>query len=294
MTRVLVLGATGMLGNAMLRVLADDSRLEVIGAARSAGRVAFLPERVRGSVRAGVDVERDDALDALWASSTPDVVINCVGQVKQIVNDDDPLPPLTLNAVLPHRLARRCRASGGRLVHISTDCVFAGTRGGYRESDVPDATDLYGVSKRLGEVAAPHVTLRTSIIGHELGGSAHGLLEWFLSQRGGVNGFRRAVFSGLPTDELARVVRDHVLPRAGLAGLYHVAGPSISKLDLLQLVAREYAATNPITPTDAPVIDRSLDASRFRDVTGYVAPDWPTLVGRMREFHQQGNQHVRR
>ncbi|MCE2945414.1 MAG: SDR family oxidoreductase [Xanthomonadaceae bacterium] len=283
--RVLVLGATGMLGNAVLRLFADSPEFEVQGSARGAGGVARLREDLRGKVHTGVDVENPDMLARLLARVRPQVVINAVGLVKQLAEADDPLAALPINALLPHRLARLCSLAGCRLVHISTDCVFLGARGGYTETDTPDAIDLYGRSKLLGEVTdQPHVvTLRTSIIGHELS-SAHGLVGWFLAQHGGVRGYRRAVFSGLPTVELARVVRDHVLPRPALHGLWHVSAAPIDKLSLLRLVAERYGHRVDIDPDDRVVIDRSLDSSRFRAETGWTPPDWPELIRRMHAF----------
>jgi dTDP-4-dehydrorhamnose reductase len=169
-------------------------------------------------------------------------------------------------------------------VHISTDCVFSGAKGMYVESDFPDADDLYGRSKYLGEVDYPHaVTLRTSIIGHELDG-ARSLLCWFLAQGGSVRGFTKAVFSGLPTVELARVVRDFVLPHPELHGLYHVSAAPINKYDLLKLVAQAYGKSIEITPHDQLVIDRSLDSTRFKAATGYAPPSWPELVRTMHAF----------
>jgi dTDP-4-dehydrorhamnose reductase len=282
--RILVLGATGMLGNALLRFLADSPGLAVSGSARSAAAVARLREDLRPRVVTGVDVLQPDELLRLLERTRPHVVINAVGLVKQLAEADDPLAAIPINALLPHRLARLCSLTGARLVHVSTDCVFAGTCGGYREADAPDATDLYGRSKLLGEVGAPHgVTLRTSIIGHELG-SAQGLVGWFLSRQGTVSGYTRAVFSGLPTVELARVIRDHVLPRPELQGLYHVAAAPIAKYELLRLVAEQYQHPVEIRPDDRVAIDRSLEASRFSQATGYVAPGWGELVRRMHAF----------
>lgn len=284
-TRLLVLGATGMLGNAMLRLFADSPGFEAHGSARSASGVARLRPDLQGRVITGIDVENGDALAGLLARVRPQVVINAVGLVKQLAEADDPLAALPINALLPHRLARLCALAGARLVHVGTDCVFAGTKGGHVESDAPDAQDLYGRSKLLGEVTgAPHaITLRTSIIGHELA-SAHGLVGWFLAQRGRVRGYARAVFSGLPTVELARVVRDEVLPRPQLSGLYHVSAAPIDKLTLLRLVAERYGHAIEIEPDERVVIDRSLDSSRFRAATGWTPPDWPELVRRMHEF----------
>lgn len=275
-----------MLGNAMLRVFADSPGYATFGSARSRG-AAFqrLPEKVRAQIIAGVHVEDHDALVKLFDTVRPDVVVNCIGLVKQLSDAEDALVAIPINSLLPHRLARLCNLIGARLVHVSTDCVFAGTRGTYVESDAPDAPDLYGRSKLLGEVSAPNaVTLRTSIIGHELA-SEHGLIGWFLSTQGTVAGFNRAVFSGLPTVELALVVRDHVLPAAGLQGLYHVSADPISKYELLRLVAAAYGHPVVIAPDDRLVIDRSLDSTRFRELTGYIPPSWPELVRRMHEFH---------
>lgn len=282
--KILILGASGMLGNAMMRVMAESGEHDVWGTARAGAVKRHFPAQLGERILAGVDVENADVLARVFAEVRPEVVINCIGLVKQLTEADDPLMALPINAMLPHRLARLCDLIGARLVHVSTDCVFNGAKGGYRESDPSDAEDLYGKSKFLGEVAYPHtITLRTSIIGHELA-SAHGLVGWFLEQEGSVKGYRRAIFSGLPTVELSRIVRDAVLPRPDLFGLYHVAAAPITKYELLKLVAGAWGKMIEIEPDDRVVIDRSLDATRFREATGYVAPSWPELVARMRDF----------
>jgi dTDP-4-dehydrorhamnose reductase len=231
-----------------------------------------------------VDAEQPDSLASALAEHRPDVVINCVGLVKQLAKAEAPLSALPINALLPHRLSTLCSLLGARLVHFSTDCVFSGTRGAYLESDAPDAQDLYGRSKLLGEVDAPHaVTLRTSIIGHELRG-AHSLIGWFLAQGGPVSGYTRAVFSGLPTVTMARLVRDYVLPHPNLHGLYHVSAAPIDKDALLRLVAAAYDKQIEILPDAKVAIDRSLDSTRFRKATGFAPAPWPDLVAEMREF----------
>jgi len=284
-SRVLVLGASGMLGNAVLRLFAGSEGFDARGTVRSSASARLLPQELRGRLEAGVDVENPDSLAGVLARVRPQVVINCVGVVKQLAEADDPLAAIPINALLPHRLARLCAVADARLVHVSTDCVFSGTRGLYTEADFPDANDLYGRSKYLGEVDYPHaVTVRTSIIGHELD-SAHGLVGWFLSQSGPVRGFRRAVFSGLPTVELARVIRDHVLPRPELRGVHHVSAEPINKYELLKLVAEAYGKSIEIQPDDRLVIDRSLDSRRFRELTGYAPRSWPELVRSMHQFH---------
>jgi dTDP-4-dehydrorhamnose reductase len=224
-----------------------------------------------------------DRLVRLFDEVRPEVVINCIGLVKQLEEANDPIQALSINALLPHRVARLCALVGARLIHVSTDCVFSGRKGGYAETDTPDAEDLYGRSKLLGEVDYPSITLRTSIIGHELN-SAHGLIGWFLAQKSGVKGYSRAIFSGLPTCELARVVRDFVIPRPELHGLYQVAAAPISKYELLRLVNQQYGKDLSIAPDEALKIDRSLDGSRFRAATGYLASSWPDLVAQMHAF----------
>lgn len=283
--KVLVLGATGMFGSAMTRVLAEREGLAVIALSRATDAGRWFADDIRARFHGGLDVENFENLAGVFATHAPDAVVNCIGVVKQLAAASDVLSAVPINALLPHRLAQLCGMTGARLVHVSTDCVFSGRTGGYRESDTPDATDLYGTSKRWGEVLdAPHaVTLRTSIVGPELA-SARSLLGWFLAQSGSVRGFRRAIFSGLPTVELARVVRDLVLPDPDLRGLYHVSAQPIDKDTLLRLFATTYGRTIEIVPDDALVIDRSLDSSRFRAATGYAPADWPTLVADMHRF----------
>jgi dTDP-4-dehydrorhamnose reductase len=282
---IMVLGASGMLGHAVVRVLVErNSPTEIVAVARSMDIRVRFPEARDIGMLSGVDIENPDALVAALERARPTTVINCVGVVKQRDDSDNPLVALPINSIFPHRLWRMCRLVGAKLIHISTDCVFDGERGGYAENDVPNAKDLYGRSKLLGEVIGPGaVTLRTSIIGHELRG-AHGLIEWFLAQQSPVRGFRNAVFSGLPTVELAKIIRDCVLGRPNLEGLYHVAAAPISKFDLLSMVSNVYGKKIEIIPYDDYHIDRSLDGSKFSQATGYIAPGWRDLVELMYRY----------
>jgi dTDP-4-dehydrorhamnose reductase len=283
--KILVLGVTGMLGNVMFKYLSRNDRYDVYGSARSESARRNFDHELAGRIVTGVDVENQDSLVRLFESVKPEVVINCVGLIKQLAAADDPLAAIPINAMLPHRLAALCGVAGARLVHVSTDCVFSGQKGNYVESDPSDAKDLYGRSKYLGETRDAHtITLRTSIIGPELNGGAHALLGWFLSQEGMVSGYTRAIFSGLPTVELAKVVGDVVIPRPELFGLYHVAAQPISKFDLLTLIAEIYGKEIEIKAVDEPAIDRSLDAGRFNAATGYAAPEWRELISNMLNF----------
>ena len=284
--RLLVLGASGMLGNAVFRWFASDPAFMVYGSVRSLGVVRNLQGKVgNAQFIPGVDVESLDSLTRLFAQVQPDVVINCVGIVKQLSEAEDPLVAIPINALLPHRLARLAAVRGARLVHLSTDCVFSGKKGDYRESDIPDAYDIYGRSKLLGEVDYPNaITLRTSIIGHELSG-ARSLINWFLQQETPVKGYKNAVFSGLPTVEIARIIKEFVIPNPRLHGLYHLSAEPINKFDLLNIVAKIYEKEIDIQSDESFVIDRSLNSDIFRSATGFKPEPWEELVNRMHAFH---------
>ncbi|GAB5351840.1 hypothetical protein TMRH483_00419 [Qipengyuania sp. 483] len=276
-----------MLGNAVFRLFAEDRRLLTTGTLRSPAKASHFTADQREKLLSDVDVTQDSALISAFASVQPTTVINCVGIIKQHKSAADPLTALTINAMLPHRLAKLCAATGARLIHMSTDCVFSGRKGDYREGDFADAEDLYGRTKYLGETNYPHtVTLRTSIIGHELE-STYSLVDWFLSQYGPVKGYQKAIFSGLPTIVVARIIRDLVIGNPKLIGVYHLSAEPISKYDLLSLVADIYGKQVSIVPDQAVDIDRSLNSERFRKATGYVAPPWPELVNLMYQDHKQ-------
>lgn len=275
--RVLVLGATGMLGHTLMRELHDAPALDVRGAVRGTGAVGLPPEVVE-RITTGVDVRDPGRVGRLVDEVRPDVVVNCVGVIKQRPEVQDAVHTITVNALFPHLLAQECDHRGVRLVHVSTDCVFSGDRGGYVETDVPDPPDLYGRSKLLGEVhRPPALTLRTSIIGHELTGH-RSLVDWFLSQQTVVSGYTKAIYSGVTTVEFARLLRSVVLPREDLTGLYHVAATPISKYELLKLVATAYGWAGRIVGHDDFVCDRSMSAEALAQATGYRPPSWPDMI----------------
>ncbi|MCJ7610348.1 SDR family oxidoreductase, partial [Candidatus Bathyarchaeota archaeon] len=212
----------------------------------------------------------------------PAAVINCVGVVKQLPAAKDALLSIAINALFPHQLAQLCRAAGSRLIHISTDCVFSGCKGNYSESDVADAEDLYGRTKLLGEVTHDGcLTLRTSMIGRELG-APHGLVEWFLSQKGkAIHGYRCAIFSGFTTIALAEIIAQITTDHPDMQGVWHVASEPTSKFDLLSLLKEKYALNIQIEPDDTVATDRSLNADRFARATGFVPPSWADMIEQM-------------
>lgn len=281
--KVLVLGITGMLGSSVFNALSRDERYNVMGTLRNAEALKYFDEAQHSNILTNVDVLDTEQLLDVFIKVKPNVVINCVGLIKQFSSSKDPMVTIPLNSILPHRLVKLCQLSNSRLVHISTDCVFSGLKGSYVESDLSDANDLYGKSKFIGEVVdSPNaITLRTSIIGHELN-SKNSLVDWFLSQEGMAKGYSKAIFSGLPTVELATVIKDYVLPNNDVYGLYHVSAAPIDKYSLLNLIAQHYQKRITLVLDDSVIIDRSLDSSKFRSIMGYQPPSWEVLVAKMR------------
>jgi dTDP-4-dehydrorhamnose reductase len=280
--RILVVGASGMLGHEAIRVLAPD--FEVWGACRHPEELPDLgvsAERLLG----GLDATSRDSVYELVERVRPDLVLNAVGIVKQRADAKAAIPSIQINSLWPHVLADACARVDARMVHVSTDCVFSGSRGMCAEDDAPDAFDLYGRSKLLGEVTdmANTVTLRTSIIGWQIG-EPTGLVGWFAAHRDEpLKGFTRAVFSGLTTQALTEVVRDVVMPDASLSGLWHVSVEPIDKYTLLTTLAGHLGWEVDITPVDEPVIDRSLDSSRFRVRTGWEPQSWDEMLQELAE-----------
>lgn len=282
--KVLVLGSSGLIGSTTLRVLSERSDWQVYGSIRSDSIRPFLPKISADKLISNLDVNNLSSIIQTISEIRPDVVINCIGATKHKKEGNSPLNAIELNSLLPHRIAQVCALAGSRFIHISTDCVFSGKDGFYSESSFADADDVYGRSKALGEVTyGGALTLRTSTIGHELQ-SNYGLLNWFLSQESSCKGFRKAIFSGLPTVVFAQIIRDVVLKNTQLTGLYHVAAAPINKYDLLQLIAKIYKKEINIECDDNFIIDRSLDASKFNQATGYNPPTWQDLIETMYQY----------
>ena len=279
--RLLILGGSGMLGHQLWRGLHAQHDTWVTLRRPVAD---FAVHNLFDEAKAIQfdDITDDTALERALGQAKPEAVINCVGLIKQRDEASDEALTLRVNAEFPHRLAKRCGEAGARLIHFSTDCIFAGTKGNYTESDPSDAADLYGQSKHQGEVADAHsVTLRTSVIGHELGTNL-ALLDWFLSQRfKAVNGYTKAIYSGLTTLEMARIVDLILTQHTDLSGVWHVASEPISKFALLQLCREKLGWEGVIEPYDEFVCDRSLNADRFNQATGYTPPSWEAMISEL-------------
>jgi dTDP-4-dehydrorhamnose reductase len=282
--KVLVFGISGMIGHTVFRILTKQKSLSVVGVSR-----ANVDSRLfRNCKKAILDFTCLDSLMQLYSQERPEVVINCSGITKHNTLIDDPLMVLQMNSIFPRRLAELGEVYKSRTIQVSTDCVFSGTRGEYTESDKPDASDLYGRSKVLGEIKADSaLTLRISTIGHELAKTRRGLLEWFLVQKS-CEGFSNAFFSGVTTLEFAHLLRDFVLPNHSLSGLYHVGSNPIDKYSLLCLINQVYDLNIDIIKNASLTIDRTLNSNRFKSVTGYLAPDWPSMISSMRQDYISG------
>lgn len=280
--RILIFGVTGMLGHTLFKSMSKDCNFDVFGTTRNtAGLDAFFSEEELSRIRNLVDADNFDMIMRAIAAIQPDIIINCIGLIKQLPIAKDPLMTITINAQLPHRISMIARAAKARMIQLSTDCVFSGTKGNYSEDDPSDATDLYGRTKFLGEVEYPHcITLRTSFLGHELK-TEFALIDWLLSQTGTTKGYTRAIYSGLPTVEIVKVITDYVIPNEKLSGLYHVSSTPISKFDLLNMIKVAYRKQVAIEAFDGFSIDRSLNSERFRQATGYKAPTWESMIDEM-------------
>lgn len=280
--RILILGGDGMLGHRLLAEFegGHDVAVTLRGPFE---RYAAFPILSTGKCFCDVDALDFGTIDRAIHVFEPEVVINAIGIVKQRDDADDRRLAIEINALLPHRLAMLCRERGARLIHVSTDCVFSGRRGLYRETDNADAEDVYGRTKFLGEVASPGcLTLRTSIIGRELS-RKRGLLEWLMAQHGEIRGFTRAVFSGVTTHEFGRVVRMLVERHPAAHGLYHVASHPIDKFSLLTAIKNVLDLPIKIVPDDKIIVDRSLDGSLFNQVHDYNPPDWSRMLAELRD-----------
>lgn len=284
--RILVLGANGMLGGSIFRYLSSLIVYQVKGTVRLKTASQSLAQQGFDNVISGIDVIALEKLETILLDFRPDFIINCVGVIKQLEASKDPITSINLNSLLPHRLALLSNKYNSRLIHFSTDCVFTGNRGMYTELDLADAQDLYGRSKLLGEVNyLPHLTLRTSIIGHELKGHLS-LVDWFLSQDKNIKGYTKAFFSGLPTVYVAEFLNKYVLT-SQLSGLYHLGVEPINKHDLLLLIKAVYDIDIEIEKFKGVQIDRSLDYTKLRRITGFEPPSWRDLIERMHNEYQK-------
>ena len=276
--KILILGGGGMLGHKLLQCW--EKKFDV----RSTVRSDYTRYRQYeffdvNRIVENVEVENLQIIEKTINEIRPNVIVNAVGIIKQLPSAKNVVKTLQINSIFPHQLAELGEKYSARLITISTDCVFSGTKGNYTEADIPDAPDLYGKSKGLGEVTGENcLTLRTSIIGRELNG-AHSLVEWFLSNQGKtVKGYVNAIYTGFPTVVFADIIADLIENHPNLSGLYQVSSEPINKYELLKIIRDAYQADIRIEPFEEFVIDRSLDSTKFRDAVGFKPLEWHKMV----------------
>lgn len=277
--RILILGGDGMLGHQLLLSLSRKHVVKVTIRRDHAAYNAYPNLFSDSNSYFGVDVLNNDSLMQVCANFNPEVVINSVGIIKQRPLSKNVISSLEVNAIFPHKLSILCKLIKAKLICISTDCVFSGNKGNYTEQDIPDAYDIYGRTKLLGEVNDDGcVTIRSSIIGLELF-HKQSLIEWFLAQKKNIKGFAKAIYSGLTTMEMARVIDFIITKHFILSGLFHVASDPITKYELLRVLKEMLERKDiDINIDDVFSCDRSLSGKHFSKLTGYVAPVWSEML----------------
>jgi len=282
--KILILGADGMLGHVLCRCLFNDPHFDVHATTiLSEPGMYWFSAELSSRIIFNLNADGFDNLLQVINSINPDIIINCIAIIKPVDILKNPITSINLNTLLPHKLAEISKIIGTRIIQISSDVVFDGKKGMYNENDQVNISDRYGMSKYLGEIGGPNcVTIRTSIIGHELNRRSN-LVEWFLSQSRQVDGYTKAIYSGLPTIELANVIIKYIIPNEFIQGIYHISSDPISKFDLLKLIATKYQLQINVGPNDKVTVDRSLNSHSFRTISGYEPKTWPELINSMYE-----------
>ena len=285
--RIIVLGSSGLIGNTITKFFLNQSKYETFGILRDLEKISFFDNRYHKNFIHIDNILDFEKFEKILIKSKPKLIINCLGITNKFLKNNfkSVEESIKINALFPHRLHEICSKIDVRLIHLSTDCVFSGRKGSYKEDDIPDPLDIYGRSKLLGELNYSNsLTIRKSVIGHEFL-SSNGLLEWFLNKKESVEGYKNAIFSGLTVLELAKIIDKYIIPNKRLSGIIHVAGNPISKYELLYLISNEYQKKINIIPNESFKIDRTLNSNLFNNITGYKIKDWKELISSMHEFY---------
>lgn len=281
---LLLLGVNGMLGHSLFKYFSYSDKVNTFGLLRNKKKLLSNKFLFHNKNINEIEFDKIEKIEDQLLKWDIDVLINCIGIVKQNQNAFDPLESIKFNSLFPHQLNLILNKLNIRHIHISTDCVFSGKKGFYNESDISDANDLYGRSKFLGELTKSNaITLRTSFIGNELS-TRQGLLSWFLNQNGTIKGFSKAIYSGVTTYELAKIIENYVFPNDRMKGLYNISAEPINKFDLLSIIKDVYAKDIKILKDETYKIDRSLDSTKFKVATGFKPSKWYKVIEEMKEF----------
>ena len=285
--KILIFGVTGMLGSCLYKYFSNLKEFQVTGVLRNIKKKPLFNENSNSGIIVFDNYNNFNKLEEFIKDMKPDYVVNCLGVIKQKINTSKPENTLFINSYLPHLIDKLSVTYNFKLIHFSTDCVFDGNLGSYKETDIPLPKDFYGLSKLLGELETKNsLTIRTSIIGHELE-SKYSLVNWFLSSKNCVKGFTKAIYSGFPSVEIARIIHEFIIPNKSISGIYNLSSNPISKYELLKIISGQYKHKIDIIPDETVVIDRSLDATLFNKRTKYICPSWTKLIEDMYEFQSK-------
>jgi dTDP-4-dehydrorhamnose reductase len=257
-------------------------RHEVIGVLRRSelGSLAMIPGIDSKNAILGIEIQNISSLTKLIQDTKPDIVLNCVGIVKQLKDSTDHLKSISLNTLFPHQLGKICAEFNSRMIQFSSDCVFDGVKGNYKEQDISNAQDLYGRTKAMGEVdyLKNVITLRTSSIGREV--FPHGgLVEWFMGNKGkSITGYKKAIYSGFPSKRLGNIIADYIIPMPNFSGIIHVASNPIDKFSLLNMIKDHFNLDIDILENNQVSVERGLNFERFSELTGFQSPSWLEMM----------------
>lgn len=285
--KVLILGCTGMLGNAITRYLIDKKNIDLIGTYKDKSKFKLLKYKIKDKYYSKFIYQKNlkkNLIINLIKKTKPDYVLNCIGMIKQVKTSKKMM--FSLNASFPKMLENLSNEFNFNLIHLSTDCVFSGKKGFYTEKSKVDAVDMYGKSKIMGELSGnKSLTIRTSIIGNELI-SSNGLLEWFLNSKKNVNGFTNCYFSGFPTIVLSKIIYKNFLRKKKLPinGIIHLSSLKISKYDLLKKIKKIYNLKVKIYKNNYLKIDRSLNSIKFKSKFKFKSDSWNLMIKEMKKF----------
>jgi dTDP-4-dehydrorhamnose reductase len=272
MKKIMIMGSAGMLGHIVYNYLLETNKFIIVDSSYpyKATENSYL-----------LNVTDKHAVESWIREEKPDVIVNCIGVLIR-ESQKDPSNSIYLNSYFPHQLSEILHKTGGKLIHLSTDCVFSGKKGGYAETDLCDAYDMYGRSKALGEVNnGKDLTFRTSLVGPELKENGEGLLHWFLHQTGKVEGYKNVYWSGVTTLELAKAI-EVVISKETLGLVHFTSGVRISKYKLLQIIKKIWQRDDITIQESTDVkIDKSLLKS---DSFQYEYPSYEKMLSDLKEW----------